>query len=91
MSSETNNTNANLHADIVGLRKDIQATNHNMERIATTLEKSFQDHETRLRALEQDNFKQKGVLGLVKWVGAGNIFVWLVAILYFTSKSGGLG
>jgi tetrahydromethanopterin S-methyltransferase subunit B len=41
-----------LHADIAGLRADLQATNKNVERIASALEKTLDDHESRLRDAE---------------------------------------
>ncbi len=41
-----------------------------LERIATVLEKTTQDHETRIRSLESDNQRTAGVLRLVGWLGA---------------------
>lgn len=41
-----------LHSDIAGLRSDVQATNKNVERIASLVEKTTDDHEHRLRNLE---------------------------------------
>ena len=41
-----------------------------LERIATVLEKTTQDHETRIRSLEGDNLRTAGVIKLVTWLGA---------------------
>ncbi len=68
-----------LHTDIAGLRADLQSTNRNVERIASALEKTLDDHEGRLRNLEEHVISSRAVIGLVKWLGpvtvAGLIFV----------------
>lgn len=50
-------TATSLHLDMAGLRADLraelQATNRNVERIASSLEKITDDHEQRLRAAER--------------------------------------
>lgn len=74
-----------LHADIAGLRADLQHTNKNMERFARALEKALDDLEVRTRKLEAQNaaaptradfqelrdffMKAMGVVGLVSLLG----------------------
>lgn len=42
----------------------------NIERIANVLEKTTQDHESRIRELERAQERTAGVLKLVGWLGA---------------------
>jgi CO dehydrogenase nickel-insertion accessory protein CooC1 len=41
-----------------------------LERIAVVLEKTTQDHEARIRALEASDQRNTGVLKLIGWLGA---------------------
>jgi hypothetical protein len=51
MPNATDSTS--LHMDMAGLRADLQSTNRNVERIASSLEKITDDHEQRLRGVER--------------------------------------
>lgn len=42
----------------------------NLERIAVVLEKTMEDHESRLRTLEHNEQRITGVIKLVAWLGA---------------------
>lgn len=82
-----------LHADIAGLRADVQATNKNVERIAALWEKTLDDHEVRIRKTEIDqpkfatkdeiqslrDFQMKvlGVLAVLNLIGIPGVYVLL--------------
>jgi len=74
-----------LHADVAGLRADLQSTNKNLERFATALEKTLDNQGERLRVVElamtekadresiqtlrDFMMKAMGIIGLVGLIG----------------------
>ena len=82
-------TNATLHADIAGLRADLQNTNKNLERYADLMEKTLNDHEMRIRKNTEDILVLQTTAGtatgLAKWLGpAGFLGLLASAIFWFT-------
>lgn len=70
----SNDNQTQIHADLAGLRADVQATNRNIERIAQAMEKTLADHEVRLRTLETERSELKGTIKFIQWAsGAGVI------------------
>ncbi|GJI97017.1 hypothetical protein RugamoR57_37350 [Duganella caerulea] len=82
MTSQTTDKTA---IELAQLRAELHATNANIERIATALERTLSDHETRLRTVEGDRLRAQGVIRLVAWLGAPTV----AAVLFLLAKSAG--
>jgi len=78
-----------LHADIAGLRADLQSTNRNVERIASALEKTLNDHEVRLRPIETAVTEARAITKFVMWacglMSFGTLSA-LAAVVVYVSK-----
>lgn len=66
------------------LKTELHSTNKTIERIAASIERSINDHESRLRQLESEQLKASGVIRLIAWLGAPSF----AAILFFLVKGG---
>lgn len=70
MSSHTETETA---VELALLRTELHTTNATMGRIATAMEKTLGDHETRIRALEVAKQSTSGALKLISFVGAAPV------------------